>query len=343
LARGLPSGASIRAWNHMPNTVPRFLTPGGPAEGMRLTLHVAMVASALGTVLWTPPSGIAGAGTADAVQGEIWASWRHAETATLVKAERTSFCDVSNSRESVLPTEELFRSCSDVFMAASKAVDWEGPAVRQVAESVSQIFVLCISCDKVVVPRLWLNKTFLVNGQSTDRCLAAQNRTGVGEHWQKVTWAHQLMAFSGLFHNHSSIAVFEEDADLAALGNASSLEEALVPAGQDWDALRFEYYPVDTHYRHYFQNMPLACCYLCHCRARGAKACVLDPGCQGIHGSAAYALSRAGMAKVVNTKGIIDVEVFAAVRSLLPLPQMIVQKRYPEREVFQDFRNFCVG
>lgn len=259
--------------------------------------------------------------------------------------------------DSETETQQLLQASDDCFSSAVR------PAIRpsDLQESAGgqafgakfvaladHIYVLCMKCTGVTIPREWLQKITLVDGSAIDKCLSSvfpsdysSNEESYMDtfggirvslprkpswivHGIKVTWAHKFIIADALAKNYSNVAMLEGDFSLSdSARNWSENDFDSMKKfydASDWQILRIGFYAMGVHDGH--GNCK------CNCVLEPGhhRLCKVAAGCQHIHSSAGYILPRKNFNTFLRADGIIDVEVLARFESTLVIPSMLHQK-----------------
>jgi hypothetical protein len=180
----------------------------------------------------------------------------------------------------------------------------------------------------------------------------------LNNHYGAVTLSHKLVVAYARLHRYRHIVILEEDFQIYGNEHVKGPPSVInhrwssddFPAlrdyleGADWDLLRLSYLAVTNQTgqtsilvdakTHDGTCVPVPGLDMCACRKecrcvmthRNSSLCSTS-GCLALHDSAAYFLSYRAYSKFLSAGGVIDVGVFAALRSTLMLPSMVWQKQ----------------
>ena len=198
-----------------------------------------------------------------------------------------------------------------------------------IAMAADQIYIVCVKCDEVTVPHDWLNKTTLVDGRKSDKCLDFEDES----HWVKASGAHKIATAHALRRRYPTIAVFEEDFVLqdhpSWTDKAFRRLRGFVQAGK-FDVIRLGTYP---------QQITCAAdtAEKCECFEpahvpSGGHICSVAPGCRDLHSSSGYILHSGVYRKVLQARGCIDIGALSVVTSTVFYPSLVHQPGWLQQE-----------
>ncbi len=220
------------------------------------------------------------------------------------------------------------------------------------------VYVICMKCDKIVLPLQWAGKVTTVHGADIDPCYGR----AAADHWHKASMSHVHALLDAVKYQYKTVTIVEEDAitvspdrvDANAGFDIDGLEHA-IKNDSSWNTVRVGYRPY--FFEQQSANVPVgstphyACPLACKCHETTAKnACIVrENGCD-MRSSDFYMIrmsqSRA-IRKTVGAGSTIDMEALRNVHhQMYVLPQLSYQAnldRTREQQVnmAHRFRDLC--
>ena len=220
------------------------------------------------------------------------------------------------------------------------------------------VYVICMKCDKIVLPLQWAGKVTTVHGADIDPCYGR----AAADHWHKASMSHVHALLDAVKYQYKTVTIVEEDAitvspdrvDANAGFDIDGLEHA-IKNDSSWNTVRVGYRPY--FFEQQSANVPVgstphyACPLACKCHETTAKnACIVrENGCD-MRSSDFYMIrmsqSRA-IRKTVGAGSTIDMEALRNVHhQMYVLPQLSYQAnldRTREQQVnmARRFRDLC--
>ena len=220
------------------------------------------------------------------------------------------------------------------------------------------VYVICMKCDKIVLPLQWAGKVTTVHGADIDPCYGR----AAADHWHKASMSHVHALLDAVKYQYKTVTIVEEDAitvspdrvDANAGFDIDGLEHA-IKNDSSWNTVRVGYRPF--FFEQQSANVPVgstphyACPLACKCHETTAKnACIVrENGCD-MRSSDFYMIrmsqSRA-IRKTVGAGSTIDMEALRNVHhQMYVLPQLSYQAnldRTREQQVnmARRFRDLC--
>lgn len=213
-----------------------------------------------------------------------------------------------------------FPNCSSASMFSTPSpvqftsdAPYNGAFAKVTSMTTDHIYVLCVRCQNVVLPRLWSSKVSMLNGLDSDRCLATETRG----HNQQATWSHKLIVANAKEMKYRAITVVEEDYAISPTTWSSHEESVFTDfvQKQSWDIIRFGWFFTEADF----------CPNRCACQTVNEIMCTMQPGCSEMRSSVAYTLALSGFDRFLYAAGNVDVGLFAELRSTIVTPFMVHQ------------------
>ena len=241
---------------------------------------------------------------------------------------------------------------SDVVLSTGGMKSLQNDTSELFEQLADHIFIICLQCGSVSVPRSLLLKTTFVHADRIDRCLGVYQLA----HYVKVTLTHtHIIERAHLANEYSTIGIIEEDAlsiiQYPEFRTQTGLSQSLKL--QQWEVVRLGYKPyffVDSTKFRSVLRLPWSCPNKCKCTRVHNSACMMRrPGCD-MRSSDAYILMRTSFQSTINmvksTGGIIDVEILRSTSpQVFVLPQLTFQESQSERSQMRlatAFESLCV-
>lgn len=107
-----------------------------------------------------------------------------------------------------------------------------GLSGKRIIAATAHVYILCYkeTCTEVCVPRMWADKTTVLDGAQTDRCFGfdREESSGYMDHWHKASLMHAAAIAHARDAGHAPVSIIESDAvfvEAEKLGSGAQTED----------------------------------------------------------------------------------------------------------------------
>ena len=220
------------------------------------------------------------------------------------------------------------------------------------------VYVICMKCDRIVLPLQWAGKVTTVHGADIDPCYGR----AAADHWHKASMSHVHALLDAVKYKYKTVTIVEEDAitvrpdlvDANAEFDIDGLEQ-VIKNDSSWNTVRVGYRPF--FFEQQSANVPVgsipnyACPVACKCHETATKsACIVREGGCDMRSSDFYMIRMSQsrtIRKTVGAGSTIDMEALRNVHhQMYVLPQLSYQAhldrtREQQMNMARRFRDLC--